>query len=124
MGLDEQNIFEAWRNPLNINGCLVAKMCLILLQPHGLCSLTGFSVKRNSQAKILEWVDISFSRGSSQPVMEHTSPTLASEFFTIEPQGKLLFLYKNIKLGYSQIYQSNIIYIHWVLHFSLAVTLG
>ena len=41
--------------------------------------------------------------------MEHTSPTLASGFFTTEPQGKLLFLYKDIKFDYSQIYQSNII---------------
>ena len=31
------------------------------------CSLSGSSVHRISQARILEWVVISFSRGSSQP---------------------------------------------------------
>ena len=31
------------------------------------CSLTGSSVHEILQARILEWVDISFSRGSSQP---------------------------------------------------------
>ena len=36
-------------------------------QPHGLQSLPGFFVHGISQARILEWVVISFSRGSSQP---------------------------------------------------------
>ena len=31
------------------------------------CSLPGFSVHRIFQARVLEWVAISFSRGSSQP---------------------------------------------------------
>ena len=34
--------------------------------PHGLYSLPGSSVHRISQARILEWLFISFSRGSSQ----------------------------------------------------------
>ena len=37
------------------------------LQPHGLCSPPESSVHGILQARILEWVDISFSRGSSQP---------------------------------------------------------
>ena len=37
------------------------------LQPHGLCSLPGSFVHGISQARILEWVVISFSRESSQP---------------------------------------------------------
>ena len=47
--------------------CLVTKSCLTLLQPRGLCSLSGSSVNGILQARILEWVAISFSRGSSQP---------------------------------------------------------
>ena len=35
------------------------------LQPHEMCSLSGSSVRRILQARILEWVAISFSRGSS-----------------------------------------------------------
>ena len=46
--------------------CLVAKLCLTLCNPKD-CSLPGFSVHGISQARILEWVAISFSRGSSQP---------------------------------------------------------
>ena len=37
------------------------------LWPYGLCSPPGFSVHGISQARILEWVAVSFSRGSSQP---------------------------------------------------------
>ena len=47
--------------------CLVAKSCLTLLWPHGLCSLPGSPIHGISQARILEWFAISFSRGSSQP---------------------------------------------------------
>ena len=45
---------------------LVAKLCPILCDPidH---SLPGSSVHGTSQARILKWVAISFSRGSSQP---------------------------------------------------------
>ena len=46
--------------------CLVPRPCPILLPPHGLCSLPGSSIHEISQAGILEWVAISFSRGSSQ----------------------------------------------------------
>ena len=41
------------------------------------------------QARILEWVTISFSRESSRPrYWTHTSTTLAGRFFTTEPPGK------------------------------------
>ena len=45
---------------------LVAQLCLTLCDPVD-CSLPGSCVHRISQARILEWVAISFSRGSSQP---------------------------------------------------------
>ena len=45
-------------------GGLVAKSCLTC-DPMN-CSLPGSSVHRTSQARILEWVAISFSRGSSR----------------------------------------------------------
>jgi len=37
------------------------------------------------QARILEWVAISSSRGSSNPRTEPTSPALAGGFFLTEP---------------------------------------
>ena len=58
------------------------------------CSLTGFPVHGIFQARILEWVAISFSRGSSQPEVEPTSPALAGGFFTAEPPGKHLVAYR------------------------------
>ena len=40
------------------------------------------------QAKILEWIDISFSRDLPNTGIEHTSPELAGGFFTTESPGK------------------------------------
>ena len=51
-------------------------------------SLPGSSVHGILQARILEWVTISFSRGSSQPEIESMSPALAHGFFPTEPPGK------------------------------------
>ena len=48
----------------------------------------GSSVHGISQARILDWVAISFFRGPSQPGIEPVSPALAGRFFTIEPPGK------------------------------------
>ena len=44
----------------------VTQSCLTLCDSI-LCSLPGFSIHGILQARILEWVTISFSRGSSQP---------------------------------------------------------
>ena len=49
-----------------IRACLVAQSCLTLCNPMD-CSLPGSSVHGIFQARILEWVAISFSRGSSRP---------------------------------------------------------
>ena len=47
-------------------GGLVAKSCLSLCDPMD-CSLPGSSALGILQPRILEWVAISFSRGSFQP---------------------------------------------------------
>ena len=46
--------------------CLLTKSCPTLFNPLD-CFLPGFSAHRISQARILECIAISFSRGSSQP---------------------------------------------------------
>ena len=46
--------------------CSVTQSCPTLFDPMH-CSLSGSSIHRLFQARILEWVAISFSRGSSQP---------------------------------------------------------
>ena len=51
-------------------------------------SLPGSFVHGISQATILEWVAISFSRDLPDPGIEPTSPALAGRFFTSETLGK------------------------------------
>ena len=48
----------------------------------------GFSVHGISQARTLEWVAISFSRGSSWPRDQTWVSCIAGRFFTTEPLGK------------------------------------
>ena len=52
------------RSPVIVAAVTVAQMCLTLCNPAG-CSPPGSSVHGISQARILEWIPISFSRGSS-----------------------------------------------------------
>ena len=67
--------------------CCVAKPCLTLSNPID-CSPADPSAHEISQARVLEWVAITFSRRSSQHRdWTHTSCT-ASKFFTTEPPEK------------------------------------
>ena len=52
------------------------------------CSLAGSSVHGIFQARILEWVAISFPRGFPPPRIKPASPILTGRFFITEPQGK------------------------------------
>ena len=53
-----------------------------------LCYMSSlYSTDGILQARILEWVTISFSRGSSHPGIEPWSPTLEADALTSEPQG-------------------------------------
>ena len=72
--------------------CVRAQSCPTLCNPMD-CSPPGSSVHGIFQARILEWVAISYSRGFSDPWMEPTSlvsPPLAGMFFNTEPPGKPL----------------------------------
>ena len=73
-------------------GGLVAKSCLNSHDPMEYSSLHS-SVNGISQARILEWVAIAFSRGLSHPGTELACPALTGRFFTTEPQGKLYSIY-------------------------------
>ena len=61
--------------------CLVPQVCLILCDRMD-CSPPDFSVHGISQAGILEWVAISFSKGYSQPKDRMPSPALKAGSFT------------------------------------------
>ena len=55
------------------------------------CSLPGSTIHGIILARILKWVAISSSKGSSNPGIKPTSsvsPELAGGFFTHEPPGK------------------------------------
>ena len=61
---------------------LAAQLCPTLWDPMD-CNLPGSSVHGISQARILEWVAIFFSRGSSQPRDWIQVSHIAGRFFTV-----------------------------------------
>ena len=66
---------------------LVAQLCLTLCDPMD-GSPPGSSVHGILQARILKWVAIPFSRGSSQPRDWTRSPALQANSLPSEPLGK------------------------------------
>ena len=68
---------------------LLTKSCPTLCNPMD-CSLPGSSVHEISQARILEWVVISFSRGSSWPRDQTWVSCIAGRFFMDWLTGKYL----------------------------------
>ena len=70
------------KRPSHTYACVHAKslhLCLTLCEPTD-CSLPGSSVHGILQARILEWVAMLSSRGSSRP--SDRTPALAGRFFT------------------------------------------
>ena len=61
---------------------LVAQLCLILCDPKD-CSLSGSSAHGILQARILVWVTIPSSRGSSQPRYQTQVSRTVGKFFTV-----------------------------------------
>ena len=66
---------------------LDAQLCLTLCDPMD-CSPPGSSFHDILQARILEWVAIPFSRGSSQPRDWTQISYIASRFFTVGATGE------------------------------------
>ena len=58
------------------------KSCPTLWNPMD-CSLPGSSIRGIFQARVLEWVAISFSRGSSQPRDQTQVSHIAGRGFTL-----------------------------------------
>ena len=61
--------------------CLVTQSCPTLCYTMD-CSLSGYSVLRILQQRILEWVAIPSSRGSSRPRDQIQVSCIAGGFFT------------------------------------------
>ena len=68
--------------------CLVARSCPTLCDPMD-CSLPVFSVHGFLQARILEWIAISSSRGSSWPRDRTQVSCIAGWFFTVWATEKI-----------------------------------
>ena len=65
----------------------IAQSCPTLCDPMD-CRLPGSTIHGIFQARVLEWVAISFSRGSSQPRIEPRSPALEADALPSELPGK------------------------------------
>ena len=65
----------------------VTQSCPTLCDPMD-SSLPGFSIHGIFQARVLEWVSISFSRGSSQPRDRTQVSCIAADALPPEPPGK------------------------------------
>ena len=72
---------------LSESGSEVAQSCPTLCDPMD-CNLPGSSVHGISQVRILEWVVIPFSKGSSPPRDQTWVPGIASRFFTVWATNK------------------------------------
>ena len=67
--------------------CLKTKVKVAQLCP-ALCDPMDYKLLRILQARILEWVAVSFFRESSQPRDRTRSPTLQADSLSAESQGK------------------------------------
>ena len=67
--------------------CVLVTQSCLLCNPVD-CSLPGFTVHGILQARILEWVAISSSRGSSHPGIEPWSPALQADSLLSESPRK------------------------------------
>ena len=76
--------------------CICICVCVCVVNHILLCSLPGSSVHGIYQARMLEWVAICYSRGSSQPrhwTCSLVFPALAAEFLPLVPPGKHIYIY-------------------------------
>ena len=76
----------------------VAQSCPTLCNPMD-CSLPGSSVHGIFQAIVLEWIAISFSRGSSQPKDQTRVSCIVDKCFTIWAPREVLGVEEALKCG-------------------------
>ena len=109
-------IFQRNRNySVCVCMCLCAQSCLTLCNPMG-CRLPGSSVHGIFQARILEWVAFSFSRGTSLTKDQtHVSCVpCVGRFFTTLPPGKLFaYMYTYNTHAHNHMYLYMCILIHF-----------
>ena len=82
---------------LYVHACSVASILCNSLQSH--YSTLGSSVHGSLQVRILDWVAISYSKGSSQPRDQTNVSCIAGRVFTTETKGKLKESYMTEQLN-------------------------
>ena len=93
-----------------MHACSVTQSCLTLCDPRD-CSLPGSSIHEISQARILEWIAISISWGSSWPRDWTQVSHLAGRLFTVwaireSSKEKVCFLWLKRKKVLANLYNS------------------
>ena len=86
---------------LQLSCVLVSQACPTLCDPMD-CSPPGSSVHGILQARILEWVAIPFSRGSSWPRDQIQASCTAGRFFTIWASREAFLLLALYSIGLTQ----------------------
>ena len=74
----------------------VAQLCRTLCDPMD-CSLPGSSVHGIFQAVVLEWIAISFSRGSSQPRDQTQVSRIVDRRFTVWATREVIMILVHLK---------------------------
>ena len=93
---------------------LVAWLCLTLCDPVD-CSPPGFSVHGILQVRILEWLAIPFSRGSSWPRDWSHISCISGRFFTVRPTKEVPYSIYSCKIFavFSVLYHISV----WLIYF-------
>ena len=86
--------------------------CPILCNPM-VCSLPDSSGHGNLQTRILGWIAILFSRGSSQPRNWTRSPSLQMDFLLSEPLGKPCFTWHSCVIERASFLKPQLILYKW-----------
>ena len=90
---DEDSVYPSSLKWSEVKWSEVVQLCLTLCDPMD-CSLQGSSVHGIFQARVLEWIAISFSRGSSRPRDRSRVSRIVDRCFTVgypKPQERSLY---------------------------------
>ena len=93
---------------------LVTQSCLSLCNPMD-CSSPGSSVYGILQARILEWVAISFYRGLPKWGIEPRSPALQADSLSSEPPGQTQLGLKLLHISSHKLHVFKYLYRTWIL---------
>ena len=107
-------LISSWTNGM----LLPLQSCPTLCDPMD-CSLSGSSIHGIFQARVLEWVAISFSRGSSWPRYQTQvswGSWPAGAFFTTELPGYPYVYWTHYKLFFSFFNVDHLKTLHWICY--------